>query len=157
MKKHINNLFLAAPTLADLIQAADCPKALADRIGIEASNFRKHCNNKGNFQIETFAQCAAAFERDVVIVLIPKGIVSTIIEEKSSQTSCQVISEEQFMDIVHAIEAIKQKELEEQLGSIVQYACSGMKERSLWLLIRLLEHILSLLKKLIEHGREEHT
>lgn len=157
MKKKIDNLFLAAPTLADLIQAAECPKELAGSIGMETSNFRKHCNNTGNFQIETYAQCAGSFGKDVIVALIPKEIVSSIIERRDEQSPCQILTEDELIRIVDALDARRHKELEEHVGSLVQCACSGMRNRSLRMLIRILESILSQLKNLINDGREKHT
>ena len=68
-------MYIVRPTLETLMSSCDDCKVRADMVELEYSNFRKQCKMRQNMGIETYAKCAAAFDRDVLIIHLPKGLI----------------------------------------------------------------------------------
>ena len=68
-------MYIVRPTLETLMSSCDDCKARAGMVELEYSNFRKQCKMRQNMGIETYAKCAAAFDRDVLIIHLPKGMM----------------------------------------------------------------------------------
>lgn len=71
--------YIVLPTLESLLSACNNCKLRADHAGMEYSNFMKHCKMQTDLRINTYARCAAAFDMDVLLIHLPKGMIESMI------------------------------------------------------------------------------
>lgn len=79
--KTAGNIFLAGETLEELSVSTwnEHHKAVLDA-DFELSNFRHHCKMDGDMQLSTLRRCADVFDREVVILMLPKGFLEKQVE-----------------------------------------------------------------------------
>ena len=88
----ITNLYIFTPTLEQLLNACLNLKQLAFKIGADCSNFQRQCKMENNMGIETISKCADAFDMDVLILLLPQGLIDdTVPSKREKKKSYQTI------------------------------------------------------------------
>ena len=71
--------YVVLPTLEIMLSASKNCKIRADYADMEYSNFMKHCKMQTDLRINTYARCAAAFDMDVLLIHLPKGMIDSMI------------------------------------------------------------------------------
>ena len=71
--------YIVLPTLESLLSTCNNCKLRADHADMEYSNFMKHCKMQTDLRINTYARCAAAFDMDVLLIHLPKGMIESMI------------------------------------------------------------------------------
>ena len=71
--------YVVLPTLEIMLSACKNCKLRADYADMEYSNFMKHCKMQTDLRINTYARCAAAFDMDVLLIHLPKGMIDSMI------------------------------------------------------------------------------
>ena len=79
-------LFIVLPTLEIMLSSCDNSKMKAQIAGMEYSNFLKHCKMQANLRIETYTKCAAAFDMDVLLLHLPKGMIDSLVHSSSDKS-----------------------------------------------------------------------
>lgn len=93
MKTKINELtdkgqlFIVHPTLEMLSETCENRKLKAHQANMEYSNFMKHCRMQTDLRINTYVRCAAAFDMDVLILHLPKGLINSLTNPKHQHNS----------------------------------------------------------------------
>ena len=72
-------LFIVLPTLEDMLSFCKDSKMKAQVAGMEYSNFRKHCRMQTDLRIDTYTKCASAFDMDVLLLHLPKGMIESLV------------------------------------------------------------------------------
>ena len=67
--------YVVLPTLEIMLSASKNCKLRAGYANMEYSNFMKHCKMQTDLRINTYARCAAAFDMDVLLIHLPKGMI----------------------------------------------------------------------------------
>ena len=78
-QKGEGRLFIVLPTLETMLSSCDNSKMRAQGAGMEYSNFRKHCKMQTDLRIETYTKCASAFDMDVLLLHLPKGMIESLV------------------------------------------------------------------------------
>lgn len=71
--------YVVLPTLEIMLSASKNCKLRAGYANMEYSNFMKHCKMQTDLRINTYARCAAAFDMDVLLIHLPKGMIESMI------------------------------------------------------------------------------
>lgn len=71
--------YVVLPTLEIMLFASKNCKLRAGYANMEYSNFMKHCKMQTDLRINTYARCAAAFDMDVLLIHLPKGMIESMI------------------------------------------------------------------------------
>ena len=77
-QKGEGRLFIVLPTLEDMLSFCKDSKMKAQVAGMEYSNFRKHCRMQTDLRIDTYTKCASAFDMDVLLLHLPKGMIESL-------------------------------------------------------------------------------
>ena len=77
-QKREGRLFIVLPTLEDMLSFCKDSKMKAQVAGMEYSNFRKHCRMQTDLRIDTYTKCASAFDMDVLLLHLPKGMIESL-------------------------------------------------------------------------------
>ena len=72
-------MFIVLPTLEDMLSFCKDSKMKAQVAGMEYSNFRKHCRMQTDLRIDTYTKCASAFDMDVLLLHLPKGMIESLV------------------------------------------------------------------------------
>lgn len=107
-QKGEGRLFIVLPTLETMLSSCDNSKMRAQGAGMEYSNFRKHCKMQTDLRIETYTKCASAFDMDVLLLHLPKGMIQHIIFLANRIVKKQNNMSE-FRDMMEAIEKLIKK------------------------------------------------
>ena len=78
-QKGEGRLFIVLPTLEIMLSSCDNSKMRAQVVGMEYSNFRKHCKMQTDLRIDTYTKCASAFDMDVLLLHLPKGMIESLV------------------------------------------------------------------------------
>ena len=78
-QKGEGRLFIVLPTLEIMLSSCDNSKMRAQVAGMENSNFRKHCKMQTDLRIDTYTKCASAFDMDVLLLHLPKGMIESLV------------------------------------------------------------------------------
>jgi len=78
-QKGEGRLFIVLPTLEIMLSSCDNSKMKAQVAGMEYSNFRKHCKMQTDLRIDTYTKCASAFDMDVLLLHLPKGMIESLV------------------------------------------------------------------------------
>lgn len=98
-------LFIVGPTLDQLIRGLPSVKDGAFRANMEISNYRKACRMYSNIRIQTLARCAFSMDREVLILLLPKGTVASSGMEVVTHPRkwFSVIQQQNLIEILHTL------------------------------------------------------
>ena len=130
-------LFIVLPTLEIMLSSCDNSKMKAQIAGMEYSNFLKHCKMQANLRIETYTKCAAAFDMDVLLLHLPKGMIDSLVHSSSDKSHrfftieredlifllnelCQVDHKRMFQHIIHLIHLIEKQDNLSELHDLVK-------------------------------------
>ena len=78
-QKGEGRLFIVLPTLEIMLSSCDNSKMRVQVSGMEYSNFRKHCKMQKDLRIDTYTKCASAFDMDVLLLHLPKGMIESLV------------------------------------------------------------------------------
>lgn len=93
-KKKKGELFVVCPTLDMMLASCDNIKDAAHKGGYEYSNFLKACKLETDVRISTYQKCAATFEKDVLIIHLPVGLIDSVVSSTSHLSNrCYTIME----------------------------------------------------------------
>ena len=84
-RKH-GHVFIAMPTLDIMISSCNNCKEQADIANMEYSNFMKHCKMRTDIRLNTYARCASAFDMDVMLIHLPKGLIDSLVKPSLHDT-----------------------------------------------------------------------
>ncbi|MCG2649609.1 hypothetical protein JJE65_09455 [Alloprevotella tannerae] len=130
-------LFIVLPTLEIMLSSCDNSKMKAQIAGMEYSNFLKHCKMQANLRIETYTKCAAAFDMDVLLLHLPKGMIDSLVHSSSDKSHrfftieredlifllnelCQVDHKRMIQHIIHLIHLIEKQDNLSELHNLVK-------------------------------------
>lgn len=102
---------------------------------MEYSNFMKHCKQQKNLRIDTYVKCAAAFDRDVLLLHLPKGMVDSLAHPSADRRRrfftieqedlifllnelCQVDLKRMVQHVIHLIHLIEKQDCPPDLGNL---------------------------------------
>ena len=78
-QKGEGRLFIVLPTLEIMLSSCDNSKMRVQVSGMEYSNFRKHCKMQKDLRIDAYTKCASAFDMDVLLLHLPKGMIESLV------------------------------------------------------------------------------
>lgn len=94
-------LFIVCPTLKMLLDNHRNPKEVACKAHMEYSNFIKSCKLERDMLISTYIKCLNAYDRDLVLLALPKGMVEdTISPDKNNGDWFYTITQNDFIQII---------------------------------------------------------
>lgn len=74
------HLYIVRPTLEAMLATCENCKHKAHIADMEYSNFIKHCKMKQDLRIDTYVKCASAFNKDVLLLHLPKGLIESVVD-----------------------------------------------------------------------------
>lgn len=118
-QKGEGRLFIVLPTLETMLSSCDNSKMRAQGAGMEYSNFRKHCKMQTDLRIDTYTKCASAFDMDVLLLHLPKGMIESLVHDHKRMIqhiiflANRIVKKQnnmsEFRDMMEAIEKLIKK------------------------------------------------
>ena len=71
-------VYIAGDTLEMKCANCDNLKEVAYGVDMDLSNFLKQCKMQADIRLGTCARCAAAFDMDIVMFYLPKGLIDVV-------------------------------------------------------------------------------
>lgn len=98
-------LIIANPTLETMLCLFNqITKEAASKSGIEYSNFSKACKMQQDLRISTYLKCASGFDKDVIILHLPKGLVESMVElQEYHHKRYYTIEQQELFLILHQV------------------------------------------------------
>lgn len=152
-KKHCNpkakgRLYVVHPPLDVLVSFCENVKNAADISGIEYSNFVKACKLEKDIRISTYQKCAAGFDKDVLLIHLPCGLIESVVTPKqhlSNRFYC--IKQEDLIRILNRLFQVKETHLSLFLESFWDRMTEETDEA---MMRRFLSSMIELCQKLLE-------
>ncbi|WP_373697672.1 MULTISPECIES: hypothetical protein [Bacteroidales] len=97
-------IFIVHPTLERMLLSCDNRKSVAFKVNVDKSNFADSCKLKKDLHLSTYARCAAAFGKEVLVLQVPQGLIEKIVEVKPHISGrCYTIQEESLTQLLNEL------------------------------------------------------
>ncbi len=78
-------LYIVCPTLKMLLDSQNNIKDIAGKAQMDYSNFVKTCKLGKDIRLSTYFKCVSAFDRDLILLAIPMGLVESLITPRKKR------------------------------------------------------------------------
>lgn len=97
-------LVFVSPTTKMLLKSHPNPKEIASKAQMEYSNFMRTCKLEKDIQLTTYLKCMNAYDRDVILLSLPIGVVeSEITLQKNNGEWYYTIEQTDLLKIIHKV------------------------------------------------------
>lgn len=97
-------LVFVSPTTKMLLKSHPNPKEIASKALMEYSNFMRTCKLEKDIQLTTYLKCMNAYDRDVILLSLPIGVVeSEITLQKNNGEWYYTIEQTDLLKIIHKV------------------------------------------------------
>ena len=146
-------LFIVLPTLEDMLSFCKDSKMKAQVAGMEYSNFRKHCRMQTDLRIDTYTKCASAFDMDVLLLHLPKGMIESLVHTTEDKDhSFFTIEKEDLIFLLNKLCHVDHKRMIQHIIFLAN--CIVKKQDCIYTFHDLIEAIDELIQKLMRDDRE---
>ena len=152
-QKGEGRLFIVLPTLEIMLSSCDNSKMRAQVASMEYSNFRKHCKMQTDLRIDTYTKCASAFDMDVLLLHLPKGMIESLVHTTEDKDRRFFTIEKE--DLIFLLNRLCQVDHKRMIQHIILLANRIVKKQDNLSTFRdLMEAIEKLVQKLMRDDRE---
>lgn len=115
-RKKYKNLYILEKSLEQILEQRIDKKELAYSINQDYSNFSKMCRLSTNPTIGSYVDCALAFDLDVLIIHLPKGLIEDTVETLYNPSGrFKLLSSSDLITLINKMELIDRQRLEQQI------------------------------------------
>lgn len=148
-RKKYKNLYILEKSLEQILEQRIDKKEIAYNIDQDYSNFSKMCRLSTNPTIGSYVDCALAFDLDVLIIHLPKGLIEDTVETQyNSSGRFKLLSSSDLITLINKMELIDRQKIEQQLLFILSQELKQEGTIRMWFR-RLLFYLCKLLNR---HG-----
>lgn len=152
-QKGEGRLFIVLPTLEIMLSSCDNSKMRVQGDGMEYSNFRKHCKMQTDLRIDTYTKCASAFDMDVLLLHLPKGMIESLVHTTEDKDHSFFTMEKE--DLIFLLNKLCHVDHKRMIQHIIFLANRIVKKQNNMSEFRdMMEAIEKLIKKLMHNDRE---
>ena len=133
-RKKYKNLYILEKSLEQILEQRIDKKEIAYNIDQDYSNFSKMCRLSTNPTIGSYVDCAQAFDLDVLIIHLPKGLIeNSVMVQPNPSDRFKLLSSSDLITLVNKMGLINRQKIEQQLLFILSQELKQESSIRMWL------------------------